>query len=690
MSIGTTAARTTAVAFLAAGFASLGSTVGTAGAGPPVFSAQHRGNAELRAPRAHAQAVGAIAAAPLSGGTVAVGSQPQASALDPVTRTLYVANGPDGTISVINAAKCNAYLAAGCRRQPPTVTVGGFAADVAVNVATDTVYVANGAGDTVSVIDGATCNALHTSGCDQTPATVTVGGGPVALDLDAATDTVYVANFGSSAHGKTISVLNTSQCDANITSGCGTAVVASVKIGAAPDGVIVDQAMDEVYAATVAPSGAEALWLIDGTTCNAADTTGCGGRPASVALGNGTGDADVGLAIDQASRTLYVTNYNDNTVSMIDVATCGQVRHTGCSTPPPVAQVGSGPTGIAVDPAAHTIFVSNQGDNTYSVLDANRCNAPNGGCTSVRSRSRRTGRSPIGVTYDGATGTVYIPNADDGTVSVLKSAACNASRGVGCTEFPPTFATGGGPNGVITDHPLHTLYLLQSGDNDIAVLAEQTCNDMVASGCTHPVATIAVGNAAQRGTALDERTGTIYVPNFLDETVSVIDTLTCNAATQSGCSSAPPTLAVPAPPIAVAVDDATDSVYVATFKGTVAVFDGATCNATDQSGCGQTAASVKVGRGDVNDVVVDPAANTIYSADQGGGSAPPGHTLSVIDGRTCNGTDHSGCGERPPTVNVPVGPTGSPSTRARTRSTTRHTAIRRTPGSGRAQGTACR
>jgi hypothetical protein len=70
---------------------------------------------------------------------------------------------------------------------PPTVTVGNAANPdgLAVDEATDTVYVVNTADDTVSVINGAACNAATASGCGQTPTTVPVGAqnfGYVAID----------------------------------------------------------------------------------------------------------------------------------------------------------------------------------------------------------------------------------------------------------------------------------------------------------------------------------------------------------------------------------------------------------------------------------------------------------------------------------------------------------------------------
>ncbi len=142
-----------------------------------------------------------------------VGNGPQATALDVATRTLYEANVNDGTVSVINVAKCNRAITSGCGQSPPTVQVGSGPVSLAVDQNTDTIYVANSGDNTVSVINGATCNGQNTSGCGQTTATVTVGSVPVALDVNQATDTVYVANWGNGT-GTTVSVINDATCKA--------------------------------------------------------------------------------------------------------------------------------------------------------------------------------------------------------------------------------------------------------------------------------------------------------------------------------------------------------------------------------------------------------------------------------------------------------------------------------------------
>jgi YVTN family beta-propeller protein len=89
----------------------------------------------------------------------------------PQPHTVYVGNGSDGTVSVINTATCNASITFGCESTVATVTVGSGPVDAAVNLATYTVYVVGLNSNTVSVTDGAACNATVTSGCRNVPNT---------------------------------------------------------------------------------------------------------------------------------------------------------------------------------------------------------------------------------------------------------------------------------------------------------------------------------------------------------------------------------------------------------------------------------------------------------------------------------------------------------------------------------------
>jgi DNA-binding beta-propeller fold protein YncE len=373
---------------------------------------------------------------PAHGSTVDVGVNPQDSALDPLTNTLYVESDPEngnpGTVTVLNASTCGALRTSGCVSSTPYAQVGSGPVGIAVDQATDTIYVVNSNSNTVSVINGATCNAQHASGCRHIPATVTAGSNPVDVQVDQATGTVYVANWGNGA-GTTVSVINGRTCNGQVTSGCDQPP-AHVTIGIGPAGVFVDQETDTVYAATVAPNGAEAVSVIDGATCNAATTSGCGNKPPTVTLGQGSANYNVAFAIDQANGTLYVANWAGNALSMIDTASCDATVTSGCAQTPHVVRVGRGPDGIAVNPATHTVYIADVTDNTVTVLDAATCNATvSSGCGPPHPRLLHTGKSPRWVTVDQATDTVYVPNGDDGTASVLNGATCNATVTSGCT-----------------------------------------------------------------------------------------------------------------------------------------------------------------------------------------------------------------------------------------------------------------
>ena len=364
-----------------------------------------------------------------------MGVNPQNAALDPATHTLYVVSDPenntDGTVSVLNSSTCNGLQASGCVSTTPSVQVGNGPVGIAVDQATDTIYVVNSNSNTVSVINGSTCNAQNSSGCSHTLPAVTLRTSPVDVAVNQATDTVYVANWGNGA-GTTVSVIDGRTCNGQVTSGCGR-TPARVTIGTGPAGVIVDQATDTVYAATVAPNGAAAVSVIDGATCNAATTAGCRRKPPSVTVGTGSVNYNVAFAIDQATGTLYVANWKDNTLSMIDTASCNATVTSGCAQAPHVVRVGRGPDGVGVNLATHTVYISNVTDDTVSVLDAATCNAMViSGCGTRPIRSLRTGDSPRWVTVDQATDTVYVPNGDDGTMSVLNGATCSATAASGC------------------------------------------------------------------------------------------------------------------------------------------------------------------------------------------------------------------------------------------------------------------
>src|SRR6185437_8958928 len=73
-----------------------------------------------------------------------------------------------------------------------------------------------------------------------------------------------------------------------------------------------------------------------------------------------TGSGPSGTAVDPSTHTAYVTNYNDNTVSVIDTSDDALIA---------TVPVGDGPAAAAVDPSTHQVYAVNS-DNTVSVINA--------------------------------------------------------------------------------------------------------------------------------------------------------------------------------------------------------------------------------------------------------------------------------------------------------------------------------
>jgi YVTN family beta-propeller protein len=129
---------------------------------------------------------------------------------------------------------------------------------------------------------------------------------------------------------------------------------------------------------------------------------------ATIAVGSGP----QGVAVDPAAGTVYVTSFSDGTctkgcVSVIDAAT-----NAVTATVP----VGSGVSEVAVDPSTHTAYVANYGADTVSVISPGQAPAiTSAGSASIGMRSpadvtvtatgipapalTETGALPSGITF---------------------------------------------------------------------------------------------------------------------------------------------------------------------------------------------------------------------------------------------------------------------------------------------------
>ena len=561
-----------------------------------------------------------------------------------------------GKITVVDGARCNARVSSGCAKPLAAITTGGFPVAAAFNPKTRTLYVASPAGQ-VFVIDVAKCNTVTTAGCGKHVKTVNDPLGPDAVAVNAATDTVYAANAGPTGNGDTVSVINGATCNGSTGTGCGHKPP-TIRVGVNPFWDAVDQATDTVY---VANYNDGTISVINGATCNATVTSGCAHTPPAVTTGAGASFD----AIDAAVHTVFAMNQNDDTLSAINTRTCRGSVTSGCPKRAPAQQAAPNqgpaynpfPSSFALIPQLSSLYlVSVGGASILSVLNPGRCDAIHtSGC---RNEAPTVPDSEYLITVDPATNTLYAGNLNLPQIDVINGATCHAGDLSGCAPvatIPMKDPQANVKAGSI-DEATHTLYASDPFSNTTSVINTAACNATHTAGCAKAARTITIG-PGPGPPVLDPATRTLYIPyGKAANRVAVVNAATCNAMHTSGCGQVPAVVTVGNGTFDLAVSVKTDTVYAPAtgapaFNGhTVAVINGATCNATNHSGCGHLAATVNVGLAPVG-VAVNDRTHTVYVANNTLGDRPG--TVSVINAAACNGSRTSGCAGRMPTA--PIG-----------------------------------
>jgi YVTN family beta-propeller protein len=216
-----------------------------------------------------------------------------------------------------------------------------------------------------------------------------------------------------------------------------------------------------------------------------------------------------------ADAYAYITNHDDNTVSMVDISDNAVVA---------TINVGQGPRGVAITSNGNFVYITNNTDNTVSVISTEH--------KDTLTQPISVGSSPWGVAVDLSGDYVYVVNYLDGTVSVISD-----------STVTDTITVGNGPYGVAIDPDGTYVYVTNNTDGTVSVINTSDYDD---------IETITVGNGPY-GVAIDPDGTYVYVTNNTDGTVSVINTSDYDDIE---------TITVGSGPMGVAVNNSNDYIYV--------------------------------------------------------------------------------------------------------------------------------
>jgi YVTN family beta-propeller protein len=256
------------------------------------------------------------------------------------------------------------------------VATGAHPDAIAVNTVTNRVYVVNSGAGNVSVLDGKT---------DEILATVKTDRRPYYIAVNETTNKAYVSNTFSKVMTVIDGAANTST-DWPIGSG---------------DAETVDEKKNQVYLLGYEDPN---LRIIDGTT----------GEITREPVGSIHAWAPV---IDAGLRKLYVTRVGTADVLVVDLESR---KHS-------VIAVGNYPCAIAVNPKTHMAYVTNYADDTVSVID---------GAKGTVAGTVKVGHSPQSAAVDAVTNRVYVGNAHSDTVSVIDAAKLRVTATLPAGKHP--------------------------------------------------------------------------------------------------------------------------------------------------------------------------------------------------------------------------------------------------------------
>jgi YVTN family beta-propeller protein len=246
-------------------------------------------------------------------------------------------------------------------------------------------------------------------------------------------------------------------------------VVATVKVGRSPAGVVASSRAGQVF---VSNPDSKTISVID-----------MRGHRLSATLPAGEGP--VGIDASPDGTLLAVADWYRNRLLLIAPG--------APATPYPEVAVGRAPAGVAVHSDGNTVFVAERDDDSVAVIDARE--------RRVRARVR-VGSHPFALHFDAARERLYALNVQSDDVSVIDTRRL---------VVVATIAVGRAPYGAALARAGSLLYVTNQHGNSVTVIDADSLRVLrTLEGFAYPEGIAAHG----------ER---VYVVNWMDDNVSVLD-----------------------------------------------------------------------------------------------------------------------------------------------------------------------
>lgn len=319
---------------------------------------------------------------------ITVGTSPDTIAVNPATNKIYVANVASNDFTII----------IGETNHTATYTAAAHPADVAVNPTGGKAYIACYNAGKVACFNPANGSVTL----------ITAGTNPAAIAINSTTNKIYVANYGSNDVTEIDGITN---------------ATATISVGGTPTDIAVNPVTNKIYCVC---NGASNVYEIDGAT-HATSHIALAADPLRV-------------AVNSVTNRIYVVHNATSQVSDIDGATHAVT----------VIHVGLFPDDVAVNSVTNKIYTADYAAGTVSEIDG-----PTRAVTAIA-----VGAHPYLLALNTVTNKIYC--------SLLTPNKCAEIAGVG--HAVTLHATGTAPHGVAVNTTTGSVYVANFADNTVTVI----------------------------------------------------------------------------------------------------------------------------------------------------------------------------------------------------------------------------